>query len=64
MKNFSVATFNVHSWYDANFAGNYDRVKNLVKVRLKSRWLNQKQIFFFVATVSSFPLDRPVTKNQ
>jgi len=31
MKNFSVATFNVHSWCDANFSGNYDRVKKLVK---------------------------------
>ena len=48
MKNFSVATFNVHSWCDANFAGNFDRVKKLVKVRLKSRWLNQKQIFLLL----------------
>jgi hypothetical protein len=32
MKPFSVATFNVHMWCDANHTDNYEQVRDLVKV--------------------------------
>ena len=32
MKQFSMATFNVHMWCDANHMDNYERVRDLVKL--------------------------------
>ena len=32
LKQFSIATFNVHMWVDGDYEENYDRVIKLVKV--------------------------------
>ena len=45
MKQFSVATFNVHMWCDANHMDNYERVRDLVKVR---RIVSYIIIFFYL----------------
>ena len=49
MKSFSVATFNVHSWCDANFSSNYDRVKELIKVSTCELDLHNYKIAFLVS---------------
>ena len=37
IENFSIATFNVHMWYDGDYEENYDRVLRLVRVSSQIR---------------------------
>ena len=37
MGGFSIATFNVHMWYDGDYEENYDRVLRLVRVSSQIR---------------------------
>ena len=34
LKKISIATFNVHMWYDGDYVENFDRVLKLVRVSL------------------------------
>ena len=36
LKKISIATFNVHMWYDGDYVENFDRVLKLVRVSLRA----------------------------
>ena len=65
MDTFSIATYNVHMWSDADYHDNFDRVINVVKVTKSIDFLkfSKKYVFRSLLPISELVLDKKFQRN-